>query len=84
MSGTCQFQFQASGENAHALRTIDFAPDGLRAMAGWMINHCVRGAYNGGFSTRQISNTLNYVAEGTTFHEDIFRKLKAHVSPLLH
>ncbi|KAL2036505.1 hypothetical protein N7G274_010771 [Stereocaulon virgatum] len=70
--GTCQFQFQASGENALALRSIDFAPDELRAMAGWMIAQCVSGIHNGGISTRRISNTLRYVAEGTTFHEDPF------------
>ena len=72
--GTCQLQFQASGEAADELRTIDFAPNHLRSMAGWVIDQCVRGESSGGYVTHQIANTLDYVTDGMTFYEDPFRK----------
>ncbi|KAL2054406.1 hypothetical protein ABVK25_005154 [Lepraria finkii] len=70
--GTCQLQFQACGEAAHDLHTIEFAPNDLRMMAGWVIDQCVRGELLGGYTTRKIANTLDYVTDAMTFHEDPF------------
>ena len=43
-------------------------------MAGWVIDQCVRGDLLGGYTTRKIANTLDYVTDAMTFHEDPFRK----------
>ena len=74
VTGTCQLQFQACGEAAHQLQTIEFVPNDLRMMAGWVINKCVRDEFLGGYTTREIANTLDYVTDAMTFHEDPFRK----------
>ncbi len=58
---SCTMKFEISGRNASSLSTILFRPSQIREMVSFVTEICVLPNKVGGFVTRQIKNTAEYL-----------------------
>ena len=72
--GSCAIQFDASGKFVEEnTAQLWFAPDQIRHMAGWVIDQCVDGENTGGYITKDITSTLDYLTAPST---NIFNEMR--------
>ena len=51
-----------------------FVPEVIRNMAGWVIDQCVEGEKMGGYITKGIASTMDYLSAPQTRYSDPLRK----------
>ena len=64
MTGACEVSFHASGQAAllHVI-PITVAPDTMRDMVGWVLDSCIGEEQVGGYVTRHINRTSEWLAD---------------------
>lgn len=71
---TCQMQLQAAGKSQEELAEVPFSADAVRQMAGYLIDQCVGGKDLGGFITKDLARTIDFVTAPRTKYDDPFRR----------
>ena len=64
MTGDCEVSFHASGQAAlYHVIPILVAPNTIRDMIGWVVDECIGEARTGGYVTRNISRTTEWLID---------------------
>jgi len=78
VSGTCQIQLMVSGKRAQDIPWVKLSGVEVRHMAGWVMDQCVSVTTEdkrGGYITKDLANTIDYLTRPDISYEDPFRKL---------
>lgn len=81
--GTCQIQLMVSGKRAQDVPYIVLSGEEVRHMAGWIIDQCVSVTTEdkrGGYITKGLANTIDYLTRPDISYEDPFRKLPSRAA----